>query len=211
VYYAGVHSNGVATISRLLRIVSLFCKRALQKRRYSAKETYNLKEPTNRSHLMCIYHVRNMRGDHIPYVGCTLHYIKTRSFTHTDFDPQLPCWQPGLCCLGKSKIWSASLVKVLSKGNICWILRSQGLWNSPAPTNERSNTCFFKIKSKPRESRLRVSIWELFNQDIDEFRLLCELGTDTTGLGSITRNQPELLRIIPATPSFSPNSVFACS
>ena len=28
----------------------LFFKRALQKRRYSAKETYNLKEPTNRSH-----------------------------------------------------------------------------------------------------------------------------------------------------------------
>jgi len=30
---------GVATISRLLRIIGLFCKRALYKRRYSAKET----------------------------------------------------------------------------------------------------------------------------------------------------------------------------
>jgi len=40
----------VATISRLLKITGLFCKRALQKRRYSAKETYNYKEPTNRSH-----------------------------------------------------------------------------------------------------------------------------------------------------------------
>ena len=40
----------VATISRLLKITSLFCKRALQKRLFSAKETYNLKEPTNRSH-----------------------------------------------------------------------------------------------------------------------------------------------------------------
>jgi len=40
----------VATISRLLRIIGLFCKRALSKRRYSAKETYNFKEPTNRSH-----------------------------------------------------------------------------------------------------------------------------------------------------------------
>ena len=28
----------------------IFCQRALQKRRYSAKETYDLKEPTNRSH-----------------------------------------------------------------------------------------------------------------------------------------------------------------
>ena len=41
---------GVATISRLLKMIGLFCKRALQKRRYSAKETYNFKEPTNRSH-----------------------------------------------------------------------------------------------------------------------------------------------------------------
>ena len=30
--------------------IGLFCKRALQKRRFSAKETYNCKEPTNRSH-----------------------------------------------------------------------------------------------------------------------------------------------------------------
>jgi len=31
----------VASISRLLTIIGLFCKRALQKRQYSAKETYN--------------------------------------------------------------------------------------------------------------------------------------------------------------------------
>jgi len=35
---------GVATISRLLKIVGLFCKRALQKRLYSAKETYNFRQ-----------------------------------------------------------------------------------------------------------------------------------------------------------------------
>ena len=39
----------VATISRLLKIIGLFCKRALEKRPYSAKETYHFKEPTNRS------------------------------------------------------------------------------------------------------------------------------------------------------------------
>ena len=33
---------GVATISRIDKIVGLFCKRALQKRRYSAEETYDL-------------------------------------------------------------------------------------------------------------------------------------------------------------------------
>jgi len=42
--------NGVATISRLLKTIGLFCKRALLKSPYSAKGTYNCKEPTNRSH-----------------------------------------------------------------------------------------------------------------------------------------------------------------
>ena len=37
----GTH-YGVATNSRLLKIIGLFCKRALQKRRYPAKETYNI-------------------------------------------------------------------------------------------------------------------------------------------------------------------------
>ena len=49
-YPDGVCSYGVSTISRLLQITGLFFKRALLKRRYSAKETYNFKEPTNRSH-----------------------------------------------------------------------------------------------------------------------------------------------------------------
>jgi len=40
----------VAMISRLLKSIGLFCKRALQKRLYSAQETYDLKEPTNLSH-----------------------------------------------------------------------------------------------------------------------------------------------------------------
>jgi len=40
----------VATMSRLLKIVGFLCKRALYKRLYSAKEPYDFKEPTNRSH-----------------------------------------------------------------------------------------------------------------------------------------------------------------
>ena len=45
----------VATISRLLKIIGLLCKRTLQKSLYSAKETYNLKESTNHSHLiLCV-------------------------------------------------------------------------------------------------------------------------------------------------------------
>jgi len=41
---------GVTSISRLLEIIGLFCKRALLKRRYSAKETYFFKKPTHSSH-----------------------------------------------------------------------------------------------------------------------------------------------------------------
>ena len=44
------HCYRVATISRLLKIISLFCKWALYKKLYSAKETYNFQEPTSRSH-----------------------------------------------------------------------------------------------------------------------------------------------------------------
>ena len=42
-------SDGVAAISRPSESIGLFCKRALEKRRYSAKETYDFKEPNNRS------------------------------------------------------------------------------------------------------------------------------------------------------------------
>jgi len=49
-YVFGLYAYGVATISRLLKIIGLFCKRALYKRRYFAKETYDFKEPNNRSH-----------------------------------------------------------------------------------------------------------------------------------------------------------------
>jgi len=47
---------GVALISRLLKIIGLFCKRSLLKRTYSAKETHNFKEPTDRSHPIPVKH-----------------------------------------------------------------------------------------------------------------------------------------------------------
>ena len=43
---------GVATIIRLLKNVGFFCKRALQKRSIFCKETYIVKDPTDRSHLI---------------------------------------------------------------------------------------------------------------------------------------------------------------
>ena len=41
---------GVATISRLLKIIGLFCKRALFKRLYPAKQTCSLIDPAKCSH-----------------------------------------------------------------------------------------------------------------------------------------------------------------
>ena len=45
-----VSSYGMASVSRIDKIIGLFCKRALLKRRYSAKETYNFIDPTDRCH-----------------------------------------------------------------------------------------------------------------------------------------------------------------
>jgi len=45
---------GLFCKSRLLQIMGLFCKRALYKRLHSAKETYHFKEPIHRSHPICI-------------------------------------------------------------------------------------------------------------------------------------------------------------
>jgi len=52
----------VATISRLLKIIGFFCKRDLKKRLYSAKETYNFKEPTSRSHPVASRHISGKPG-----------------------------------------------------------------------------------------------------------------------------------------------------
>ena len=63
-------SYGVATISRLLTIIGLFCKRALLKSRFSAKETYNLKEPTNCSHPI------SQSGDVTPNNDCVFECLR---------------------------------------------------------------------------------------------------------------------------------------
>ena len=51
-----------ATISRPLTIVGLFCKRALWKRLYSEKQTYNFKEPTNYGHLISSHTIIKIIG-----------------------------------------------------------------------------------------------------------------------------------------------------
>ena len=46
---------GVATISRLLKIIGLFCRISALLQGSFAKETYNFKEPTNRSHPIVVF------------------------------------------------------------------------------------------------------------------------------------------------------------
>jgi len=62
----------VATISRVLKITCLFCKRALQKRRYSAKETNNFKEPSNRNHPIIVC---NTLSNSLQTIVCRLQHL----------------------------------------------------------------------------------------------------------------------------------------
>ena len=57
-YYIHTHNTSHAICVNMAsvvdQIISLFCKRALQKRRYSAKETCNFVDATDRSHAICV-------------------------------------------------------------------------------------------------------------------------------------------------------------
>jgi len=55
VWHAWWMAYGVSTLSRHLKIEGLFGNRALEKRLYSTKETYNSKKPTNRSLLITVW------------------------------------------------------------------------------------------------------------------------------------------------------------
>jgi len=70
---------GVALVSRIDKMIGLFCKRALQKRRYSAKVTYNLIDPTDRSHPIVTSHNALLLWLSSPY--CSL----SHSRSHIDY------------------------------------------------------------------------------------------------------------------------------
>jgi len=60
---------GVALIRRTNKIIVLSCKTALLKRRYSAQETYDLIDPTDRSHPI---RISIQATPHVPVVMCVL-------------------------------------------------------------------------------------------------------------------------------------------
>jgi len=94
--HMGIVCYKEATISGLLKVIGLFCKRALKTRRYSAKETYRFKEPTNRSHpianfsepVMCVmtcatrWYVTWLM--HVWYDSSIYDMIRVQSCTRTD-------------------------------------------------------------------------------------------------------------------------------
>jgi len=70
-YHTGYHTwYGVALVSRIDKMIGLFCKRALSKRRYSAKETCHVIDPTDRSHPIS-YIVPCIR----PYIAFVYHAL----------------------------------------------------------------------------------------------------------------------------------------
>ena len=69
---------GVATISRLFKSKGLFCQRALQKKQYSAKVTYNFKEPTNRSHPIVHFKLLRMSQTEQEKTDSTVSFVSLR-------------------------------------------------------------------------------------------------------------------------------------
>jgi len=54
---------GVATISRLLKIIGLFCRISSPLWGSFAKDTYNFKEPTHRSHPIVYWEMIGLAGN----------------------------------------------------------------------------------------------------------------------------------------------------
>jgi len=75
---------GVATISRMLKNIGLFCKRALQKRPVFCKETCIFKHPTHRSHPIGLRRCnkRILIAIFIEYTKKSLHSIKRGYLQH---------------------------------------------------------------------------------------------------------------------------------
>jgi len=76
----------VATISRLLKIIGHFCKRAPYNRLYSAKETCNFMEPTNHSHPVGFWASKSQYTHARTHARTYTHvhtHIRARTCTHT--------------------------------------------------------------------------------------------------------------------------------
>ena len=83
---------GVATISRMLKNIGLFCKRDLQKRPIFCKETYIFKHPTHRSHPISIasslsLHMWSQSHCLVPFCSPRI-FVCVYTHTHTVYPQQ---------------------------------------------------------------------------------------------------------------------------
>ena len=96
---------GVATISRLLKITGLFCKKDLQKRQYFAKETYDLKEVTKLRHPICVYaYIHAYKYPHKRTQMFTLWVMCWLIFLHP------PLWSPQI--IHKSWLFYSKVISI---------------------------------------------------------------------------------------------------
>ena len=127
---------GVTSVCRLLKITSLFCKRALWKRRHSTKETYDFKETPDRSHPtwspalfhMCdIIHLYAWH-DSFLCVPCLLHICDmARSYAwHGAFI--CVTWRIHMCDMTHSYVWHDSFTCMTRLVQTCGMTHSY-MWH----------------------------------------------------------------------------------
>jgi len=76
---------GVATISRMLKNIRLFCKRVLQKRPIFCKETYVFQHPTHRSHPIVHVCITFVCKTHVHSVWLTYRKMPSQSWLKGKF------------------------------------------------------------------------------------------------------------------------------
>ena len=111
------HSHGVPTMSKLLEIIGLFCNRALLNSLYSAKETYNFKEPINRSHPICVARHMFMCDSTHAILRHDSWVCVTSRLAH-------------MCAMTHSYVWHVSYVCHGSLTCVTWLIHMCGVTHS---------------------------------------------------------------------------------
>jgi len=85
-----VYWYGVASASRIDKIIGLFCKGTLQKKEYSAQETYNLIDPTNQSHRIPLHASGSILWAQLTVTNCGKIVLCLYTYIHTHIYMYVP-------------------------------------------------------------------------------------------------------------------------